>query len=55
MDKNIDSKDFHKILKLYEIKICEQKKLIDQLKYKIIEEEQIRNYYINKVNILSKL
>ena len=58
MDKNdkvTTSEDFHKILKLHKIKIYEQQILIGQLKNKLFEEEQINNYYIKKINIISKL
>ena len=64
MDKNdkvttkndkVTSEDFHKILKLHKIKIYEQQILIGQLKNKLFEEEQINNYYIKKINIISKL
>ena len=55
MDKNMTLAEFDKNLELYKIKIYEQKVLIDQLKNKLYEEEQIKKYYINKVNIMSKL
>ena len=47
--------EINKVIELYKIQIYQQKILIEQLKNKLYYEEQIRNYYIKKINIISKL
>jgi hypothetical protein len=49
----MDNKD--KIIKQYNNEIYKQKIIIEQLKNKLYNDENIKKYYINKFNLLSKL
>ena len=56
-DKIIDflNKKYDKDMDLYKMNIYKQKILINQLKYRLYNEEIIKKSYLNKLNILSKL
>jgi hypothetical protein len=49
----MDNKD--KIIKQHINEIYKQKIIIEQLKNKLYNDENIKKYYINKFNLLSKL
>ena len=49
----MDNKD--KIIKQHNNEIYKQKIIIEQLKNKLYNDENIKKYYINKFNLLSKL
>jgi hypothetical protein len=43
------------IIERYKNEIYKQKIIIEQLKYKIYNDKNIKEYYIKKINLLSKL